>query len=245
MLESFPVTAAIWTKVPLTGVRPIYIKGTNYEIPCADMEEKMSYRMKLAAAVGLALTLTACATTQFISTWANPTMGPIERTKGATVIACVAAEDKYIRYDAEDALAGELARRGFNGVQSYKILPPGVKDEALAKAAFEKSGAVAVVVMRPLASQEEVSVSASVYTGPYYGGFWGGYWGYGWGAPYSGSYVTTDTIVIVETLLYSLKDNKLVWSGRSKTTNPSQVASFVKELVSAAGWEMNKAHVFK
>jgi hypothetical protein len=84
-----------------------------------------------------------------------------------------------------------------------------------------------------------------MYATPYYGGFWGGYWGYGWSSPYSGSYVSTDTVVTVEILFYSLKDNKLVWSGRSKSTNPSNVASFVKELVAASVWEMNKSGVFK
>ena len=63
------------------------------------------------------------------------------------------------------------------------------------------------------------------YSGPMYGGFWGGYFGHGWGAPYSvhGGEIRTDTIVIVETLVYSLSQNKLVWGGQSKTTNPASV----------------------
>ncbi len=205
----------------------------------------MSKVTKLATVAGIALVLAGCATTTFISTWKNPEVPPLGKVKDQTIIAAVAAEDEYIRHDAEDTLAAELTRRGNKGVPSYTLLPPGLKDEAIAKAAFEKAGAAGVVVMRPLATEEELSVSASVYTGPYYGGFWGGYWGYGWGYPYSASTVQTDTIIIVETLVYSLKHNKLVWSGRSKTTNPSKVASFVKELVSAAAWEMDRAGVFK
>jgi hypothetical protein len=206
----------------------------------------MLNRMHWAAAIGLALILTGCATTKFVSTWANPAVPPIERGKGNPVIACVAAQDKYIRHDAETALAAELTKRGQKGIPSYTILPIEVKDEAVAKAAFEKSGAVAVVVMRPVAVDEQTTVSTTaMYSGPYYGGFWGGYYGYGWGHPYASSYVTTETIIVVETLFYNLKDNVLVWSGRSRTTSPSNVASFVKELVSAAAWEMNKAGVFK
>jgi len=206
----------------------------------------MSHRMHGAAAIGLALILTGCATTKFVSTWANPTAPPVEKKKGQTVIACVAAEDKYIRHDAETALAAELTKRGQKGVPSYTILPPDVKDEALAKAAFAKAGAVAVVVMRPVAVDEQTTVStSSMYAGPHYGGYWGGYYGYGWGHSYASSYVTTETIIVVETLFYNLKDNVLLWSGRSRTTSPSNVASFVKELVGAAAWEMNKAGVFK
>jgi hypothetical protein len=59
--------------------------------------------------------------------------------------------------------------------------------------------------------------------GPGYSNFWGGYWGYGWGAPYgtvTGGEVRTDYIVSIETLIYSVKQNKLVFGAQSKTTNP-------------------------
>jgi len=204
----------------------------------------MSKETKLAAAVASALILAGCATTTFVSTWKNPTVSPLEKPKGQTVVACVAADDQYIRHDAEDTLAAELTKRGFKGVSSYTILLPGLKDETLARAAFEKAGAIGVVVVRPLAADQEVSVTP-VYTGSYYGGFWGGYWGYGWAHPYASAEVHTDTVIIVETLVYSLKHNKLIWSGRSRTTNPSKVASFVKDLVVNVAWEMKKAHVFE
>ena len=207
----------------------------------------MSYRMKLAGAVGLALMLAGCASTSFQSTWKNPEATPVLKEKGATVVAVVMAEDKYIRQGAEDALAKELTKRGYKGVASYLILSPEeTMDEKLAKAAFEKIGAKAVVAMRPLAADQEVSASSvTVYAG--YGGYWGGYHGYGWGAPYGygGTTYSVDTVLIVETLFYDLVQNVLVWSGRSKTTNPTDVAKFVRELAEMAGWEMNKAGVFK
>ena len=52
--------------------------------------------------------------------------------------------------------------------------------------------------------------------------------------------IYTDTIVTVETLVYSMKQNKLVWAGQSQTTNPSKVDAFVKEVVTAAAKEMKK-----
>jgi hypothetical protein len=203
--------------------------------------------MKLAGAVALALMLAGCASTSFQSTWKNPEAAPVLKEKGATVVAVVMAEDKYIRQGAEDALAKELTQRGYKGVASYLILTPeATMDEKLAKAAFEKIGAKAVVTMRPLAADKEVSASSvTVYAG--YGGYWGGYHGYGWGAPYGygGTTYSIDTVLIVETLFYDLVQNVLVWSGRSKTTNPNDVAKFVRELAEMAGWEMNKAGVFK
>ena len=58
--------------------------------------------------------------------------------KGKTIVACVATEDESLRHGAEDVLASELTKHGAKGVPSYTILLPGVKDETLAKAAFEK-----------------------------------------------------------------------------------------------------------
>lgn len=204
----------------------------------------MSHMMKLMAAACAVLVLAACASTSFISTWKDPTVAPIGKAKGRTVVAVVMAEDQYMRHEAEDQLVASLNRRGAKGVASYTLLPPGVRDEALAKAAFEKAGADGVVVIRPIAKDTQTVATPVYYGGPYYGGYWGGYWGYGWGYPYGGVAVSTDTIVTVEVLVYSLKQNKLIWAGTSKTTNPSNVKSFISDLVVSAVWAMEKDKVF-
>jgi len=53
--------------------------------------------------------------------------------------------------------------------------------------------------------------------------------------------VRTDTYVFVETLIYDLRSNKLVWAGQSKTMNPSDVEGFVAELAKAVRGELQKA----
>jgi hypothetical protein len=55
-----------------------------------------------------------------------------------------------------------------------------------------------------------------------------------------GGEIRTDTIVVVETLIYSLKQNKLVWGGQSRTTNPKNVDQLVKKLAAAAATELEK-----
>ena len=67
----------------------------------------------------------------------------------------------------------------------------------------------------------------------------GGYYGGAW----TGGQVRTDTIVIVETLVYSLRQNKLGWAGESRTTNPTSVDAFVQELVAEAAEAMKKQGV--
>ena len=89
---------------------------------------------------------------------------------------------------------------------------------------FNQAGIVGVVVLRAAGAKKEVSYSPAYWSAPYYGSFWGGgYYGYGWNSVYDPGYLRTDTIVRVETLVYDLKADKLLWAGMSESTNPSAV----------------------
>jgi len=182
----------------------------------------------------------ACATTVFTYTWKAPDAKPFKMS-GGKVVALVLAKDLTTRRSAEDALASALTARGLTGIAAYTLVPD-VQDEAKAKAALAASGAVGVVAMRPLAKEQSVVATWTpppVYYGTAsYGTFWGGYWGYGWNDPWSAAGTRIDTIVTIETLIYSLTDNALVWAGQSETTNPGRVDAFVREVVAAAVKEM-------
>jgi hypothetical protein len=199
----------------------------------------MSFRLRLAALAIVAASTVACATTGFVSTWKAPDAQPL-KPEGSKVAAVVMHKNEAARRAAEDALAAELTRRGGEGIPSYSLIAS-TSDEAMAKAAFEKAGIAGVVVMRPVGTTQEISSTTSMYAGPMYAGYWGGgYYGYGWGGAYGATEIRTDTIVSIETLVYSMKQNKLVWAGQSKTTNPTQVDGLVKEIVRAAAEEMRK-----
>ena len=192
------------------------------------------------------LTVTAaCATTSFQSTWKAPDAKPVVLS-GQKVLAFVLTKNAASRRAAEDALARQITAGGAQGIASYTLIPDAAaSDEAKAKAQVQASGAEGVVVMRPVDTSKEV-VATSTYAGPMYGPYWGGYYGYGWGGAWGGGVdVHTNTIVTVETLVYSIPQNKLIWAGQSNTTNPSKVDAFVKELATAARREMVKAGLLK
>jgi hypothetical protein len=48
------------------------------------------------------------------------------------------------------------------------------------------------------------------------------------------------TIITVETLIYDLTRNQLVWAATSETRDPKNLQDFVKDLVGAAVKEMKK-----
>jgi len=192
------------------------------------------------------LMLSACAST-FVSTWKAPDAQPLDM-QGQKVAAVIMMEGNSSRRLAEDTLAKEITARGAQGVAMYTIVPGAApKDEPATRAALEKAGIQGIVVMRPVSVNKDItSTPIMTYADPYYGSYWGGYYGYGWGSPYAGTVtaggdIRVDTVVRVETLMYSLKQNKLVWSGQSKTTNPPEIEDFVRELSAAAAAELKKA----
>jgi len=194
----------------------------------------------ITLALAATFAVAGCATTTFSSIWKAPDAPQIVLS-GQKVAAVVMTPNDGTRRAAEDALAREISKRGADGVASYTFLTDqDLKDQAAAKAHLQQAGVAGVVVMRVVSQDQSVTYSPSTWSRGYYPSF-GGYWGYGWGAVYTPGYVRTDTIVNVETLVYSLTGDKLLWAGVSGTTNPSRVDAFVTEIVDEAAKEMRKS----
>ena len=82
------------------------------------------------------------------------------------------------------------------------------------------------------------------WVNPYYSTFWG-YYGYGWGSMYIPGSVDQDTIVVVETTIYSVPRNQLVWAAVSETKNPKDLQRFIEDLVKEAVKELHKQGLAK
>jgi hypothetical protein len=173
--------------------------------------------------------LAACVSSPFDSSWRAPEATPLE-IEGAKVAAIAMMENEAARRAAEDALVRELNERGAQGVAMYTIMPgasPG--NEAEVRAALEGMGFAGAVALRPVDKTTEV-ISEPIYIGTEYGRFWGGYYGFGWGDPWRSVVVAdvrTRTIVSIEVLVYSLRQNRLVWGGETRTTDTPNVDRLV------------------
>jgi hypothetical protein len=198
---------------------------------------------RLICGVGV-LALAACSSTGFVSSWRAPDAQPLQ-VKGAKVAAVVMVDSESERRVAEDNLAREITARGAVGVPMYVIYPDtDPSKETQARAALDQAGVLGVVVMRPVSVDKQIVSLPLIYADPGYGGYWGGYYGTGWGTPWgsavTGGEIRTNTIVQVETLVYSLKQNKLVWGGQSKLTNPPSIDRTIARLATAAAAELQK-----
>ena len=192
----------------------------------------------LTAAVAAA----ACASTSFNSTWRNPAAEP-GNFKGQKVAALVMSKEQSVRFGAEDALARELTARGMVGIAAYSLIPKELlQDKDKAKEFVDKAGVTGVVAMRVVGKDKEITQTSGHVLG------WadvrdllgGRVLRLRLGRRLQPRLHRTDTIVTVEILVYSLKQDKLVWAAQSKTTNPAKVGPFIQELVAKAADQMKK-----
>jgi hypothetical protein len=193
-----------------------------------------------AIAVLLAGVTLAAASTKFKSTWKAPGLEPVSFA-GKKVVALVISDDDSLRVSSEEGLASELTDRGLNGVPSYRIIPKEeVKDPDKARGWFERAQAEGVVAMRLVDARKVQTYTPATWTGPYYGSLWG-YYGYGWG---SGMYipprVDEDALVTIETLIFSVPQNKLLWAAVSETKNPKSARQLLADLVKTTAKELQK-----
>lgn len=193
-------------------------------------------------AVG-AMAVGACGSTSFQTTWKAPDAGPLKIEDGTKIIAMVVNPNEAKRRGMEAALVNELNEHGLDGLAAYSVVPAdAAQDKDKAAPYVRKSGARYAVVVQITGQDKQVTGTPSMMgagmwgaPGGFYGAGWG--WGYGWGG---GTDIRTDTLVSVQTLLYDLGADKLVWAGQSQTLNPSKVESFMRDLLQAVGDELQK-----
>ena len=199
--------------------------------------------MRRIAGTALILALAAGAAAYaatFKSIWKAPDAGTVGFA-GKKVAALVISKDDGLRQSAEEALARQLVALGIRGIAAYRVIPrEELQDKDKAKAWFQKTEIDGVVAMRPVSAETVTSYTPAMWTTGYYTNLWG-YYGYTWGAVWTPESSRKDTTVTVETLVFDVPREKLLWAALSETTNPESMDAFMKDLVTKAAKEMRKA----
>jgi hypothetical protein len=88
---------------------------------------------------------------------------------------------------------------------------------------LDEAGYDGAIIMDVVNVANVVSYTPGTYWyGPPYYSF-AGYWGTAWGYPYDPGYISTNVVVSIETQIYNLRTDKLIWAARSETTDPKSV----------------------
>jgi len=183
--------------------------------------------LRMVAAM-LALTL-ACATggsPDFETSWRDPSLRTFHFRR---LLVTYATNDEQLRRRVEDKLARQLP----NAYAAYRVAPNlNTQDQTSARAILREKLFDGAVVMRVVSVKDRSTYVplSQAYTG--HPSFYA-YWGSSWGMVQRPGYVLEDRVMTVETAIYSIKEDKLLWAARTKTVNASTPSKLVDETVDA------------
>ncbi len=185
------------------------------------------------------LAFTACApTAKIVKSWRDPGT-TVDASKLYKLVVFAPVKDDAQRRKTEDKLVEVLKGKA---VASYKIIPdPSSMDQNAVMQKLSEGGFDGALVMRLVAKTKELSYVPGEY--PTYPTYFGSYWGYyttAWATFQEPGYFTEDQTYFVETNLYDLKKDKLVWSGVTSTVDPGGLSSTLNDIVWAVHNEMVK-----
>lgn len=179
---------------------------------------------------------------KFTSTWKSPEASNTTFA-GKKIAALVISEDQGLRMAGEEALVRELAGLGLDqGIASYRIVPrEELRDPEKAKGWYERAGVEGIVSMRLVSAKTRKTYTPSMWVSSSYNTLWG-YYPYGWGSVYAVGTGRTgeETLAVIETVIFSVPANKLLWAGVTETIDPKDAASAIADVVEATVKEMTK-----
>jgi hypothetical protein len=203
------------------------------------------------AAALLVATLAGCASsTTMMHSWTTPDFKPGTVKK---VFVLGVARDQGLRRLYEDTFVATLTKRGVGAAAGYTLLPdPSQVDKEKAGAAIRQEGYSHVLVTRVVnVEQRETYVPPStVSVGVGYGGYpgyYGGWYPYmstSYGYVTSPGYVTVNKVVSLETNVYDVQSEKLIYSGMTETWVDNSPDQQIGKVVDTLVWDLRAKSVF-
>ncbi len=189
---------------------------------------KLHYLFALAVFLPL---LSSCTNTKITSVWMD------SEKAGTTfndILIIGIADEEHNRRLFEEQFTNQLKAAGTQSSVSYTLLPQGIDiNRDTVSAAIEGKTVDAVIVTHLVAVEEETVYRPSMDYQPAYG-YYNGLYSY---YPHVHTYVhqpgyyTTHDIVKLETNLYEVATEQLVWSAQSSSFAPESAKEVIDELV--------------
>ena len=185
------------------------------------------------------LAISSCSSTKITSTWREPNK-EISLNKLNKVLVVALFQNETSRRKAEDQMVSYFYGKG---VASYNYLDKDVstKNENAIREKIKNDGFDGAVTMRLLdVDKEDVYSRGNISMYPSYYRNFSGYYFRNWGYFSDPGYYSTTKTYTVETNVFSIKEDKIIWSGITKTTDPSGVTKMTDEIGKAVFNEMVK-----
>jgi hypothetical protein len=176
----------------------------------------MNSRRNLFIVASLAFFTGCTPSTEIVNSWRDPNTVLSSANLNKFVVAAL-LKNQAVRRQVEDQMASLVPGKA---VQSYKELGSGElkENDSACNQRLKTAGFDGFVVMS-LVNVDQVSRYVPGNAPMYYAS-WRGNWSMSWRGFYDPGYYTTDKTYNVEINVYSLKSNKLIWSGNTNSVNP-------------------------
>lgn len=209
-----------------------------------NMKNIIATRSAWALAIAASTLITACGpSTSITGSWKDPSLQPGQGGVKTIFISALTG-NMTARTKLESSIAAEAEKRGFRTIQSTALFPQTFtkenapsKDVILDKIRAQGADAIMTVALVDQEKETRYVPGTTTYmpmSYGYYGGF-GRYYGAMGPMMYDPGYYTTDKNYYIETNLYRVADEKLVWSAQSKTVNPNGLDDFTSGYLKALG----------
>jgi hypothetical protein len=203
----------------------------------------------------VALLVAACSSTTMSGSWSDPAF--TKKAKKVYIIGI--SKDETRRRIFEDSFGRQLTSQGIKTFSSYRDLPSNqdTDREAITQRMIEE-GCDSVLITQLIDTRKETVTSpgrvSGYSSGPYYGGRRGGAYG-GRGGYYNnwGSYYgrrtdivyepptsTEFVIATVESVMYDLETEEMIWSGQLETVIEGNFEKMVQDFVNTVSKDLTE-----
>ncbi len=200
---------------------------------------------KTALILGGALYISSCANTKISQSWVEPN----HKKAYNDILVIGIAESEQNRRAYESYFVEELQAMGVEGEASYKLIKGSKIDREVVTRAIKGLEIDAVIVTHLVGVDEETIYRPSMdYMPMYGGGYYGGLYSY---YPHVNTYVqrpgyyTTHETYTLETNLYDVESEELVWSARSRTFAPESVDEVITDLTKLLIKDLSEKNLIK
>jgi hypothetical protein len=185
------------------------------------------------------LFLMSCTTTKIVSSWSEPDKQiTINNLNKVLVVALFKSETS--QHKAEDQMVEYLNGKG---VQSYNYFESNFNknNETVIRQKIKKDGFDGVVTMRLIdVDKEKIYTPRQPNFYPVYYSNFSSYYYNRWNYNSTPGYYTTTKTFTVETNVYSIKTDKIIWTALTKTTDPAGVKAMTEEIAKVVFKQMVK-----
>lgn len=186
-------------------------------------------KINLIIAVISALILSSCSSTKIVSSWKDPNT-QIHANQWKKILVVALLKNETSRRKVEDEMVKQLGQKG---ITSYSYLDDNFnrKNEEELRKKIKNDGFDAAITMRLIdVDKEKIYTPAQHHLYPVYYTNFSRYYQRSWFFYSNPGYYTVTKKFIVETVIYSIEEDKIIWSGITETYNPDDIEKLSNEI---------------